>query len=48
MAAPAIADLAAAHRLRVHELATESASLEQLFLHVTSDETHLTSDGAGT
>jgi ABC-2 type transport system ATP-binding protein len=36
--APHIADLAAAHRLRVHGLVTESASLEQLFLHLTTDE----------
>ncbi|MEV7227210.1 ABC transporter ATP-binding protein [Polymorphospora sp. NPDC051019] len=34
--APSIADLAAAHRLRVHELVTENPSLEQLFLHLTT------------
>ncbi|MDG4796854.1 ATP-binding cassette domain-containing protein [Micromonospora sp. WMMD1082] len=37
--APRVADLAAAHRLRVHELVTESASLEQLFLQLTTDRT---------
>ncbi|GAA2355588.1 ABC transporter ATP-binding protein [Dactylosporangium salmoneum] len=36
--APSVADLAAAHRLRVHELVTESASLEQLFLDLTTDK----------
>ncbi|GGM48317.1 ABC transporter ATP-binding protein [Dactylosporangium sucinum] len=36
--APGVADLAAARRLRVHELVTESTSLEQLFLHLTTDE----------
>ncbi|GAA2641912.1 ABC transporter ATP-binding protein [Dactylosporangium fulvum] len=36
--APGVADLAAAHRLRVHELVTESTSLEQLFLHLTTDK----------
>ncbi|MFF4875343.1 ABC transporter ATP-binding protein [Micromonospora sp. NPDC000668] len=35
--APGVADLAAAHRLRVHELVTENTSLEQLFLHLTTD-----------
>ncbi|GAB3140516.1 ABC transporter ATP-binding protein [Micromonospora sonneratiae] len=35
--APGVADLAAAHGLRVHELATENTSLEQLFLHLTTD-----------
>lgn len=37
--APSVADLAAAQRLRVHELVTENASLEQLFLHLTKDKT---------
>ncbi|MGW5667057.1 ABC transporter ATP-binding protein [Micromonospora sp. NPDC003776] len=36
--APDVADLAAAHRLRVHELVTENTSLEQLFLHLTTDK----------
>ncbi|MET8910364.1 ATP-binding cassette domain-containing protein [Micromonospora sp. NPDC004551] len=35
---PDVADLAAAHRLRVHELVTDNTSLEQLFLHLTSDK----------
>ncbi|OKI85870.1 ABC transporter ATP-binding protein [Micromonospora sp. CB01531] len=34
--APDVADLAAAHRLRVHELVTENTSLEELFLHLTT------------
>ncbi|MCW3817826.1 ABC transporter ATP-binding protein [Micromonospora sp. DR5-3] len=36
--APDVADLAAAHRLRVHELVTEAPGLEQLFLHLTTDK----------
>ncbi|MEU8610190.1 ATP-binding cassette domain-containing protein [Actinoplanes sp. NPDC048791] len=36
--APGVADLAAAHQLRVHELVTENSSLEQLFLDLTSDK----------
>ncbi|MEU8233572.1 ATP-binding cassette domain-containing protein [Actinoplanes sp. NPDC048967] len=36
--APGVADLAAAHQLRVHELVTEKSSLEQLFLDLTSDK----------
>ncbi|GLI03343.1 ABC transporter ATP-binding protein [Phytohabitans aurantiacus] len=36
--APGVADLAAEHRLRVHELVTETSSLEQLFLHLTTDK----------
>ncbi|WP_229068838.1 ABC transporter ATP-binding protein [Actinoplanes sp. DH11] len=35
--APGIADLAAAHRLRVHELAGEHTSLEQLYLRLTTE-----------
>ncbi|MFG2043669.1 ABC transporter ATP-binding protein [Dactylosporangium sp. NPDC048998] len=35
MDAPSVADLAAAHRLRIHELITEKPSLERLFLHWT-------------
>ncbi|MEW2441333.1 ABC transporter ATP-binding protein [Micromonospora marina] len=35
--APRVADLAADHRLRVHELVTETTSLEQLFLDLTTD-----------
>ncbi|WP_422744800.1 ABC transporter ATP-binding protein [Micromonospora sp. WMMD754] len=35
--APAVADLAAAHRLRVHELVAAPADLERLFLDLTSD-----------
>ncbi|MEH1128018.1 ABC transporter ATP-binding protein [Micromonospora sp. CPCC 206061] len=42
MDAPKLADLAAAHRLRVHGLVTEGASLEELFLHLTTDK--LTTD----
>ena len=38
LAASGIADLAAEHRLRVHELVTENTSVEQLFLHLTSGE----------
>ena len=38
LGAPAVADLAAAHGLRVHELVTETSSLEQLFLHLTTDK----------
>ena len=34
--APGIADLAAAHQVRVHELVTESTGLERLFLDLTS------------
>ncbi|MGI5174774.1 ABC transporter ATP-binding protein [Dactylosporangium sp. CA-152071] len=40
--APGIAELAAAHQLRVHELVTENASLEQLFLHLTIDKAAVT------
>ncbi|MGX6606456.1 ABC transporter ATP-binding protein [Micromonosporaceae bacterium Da 78-11] len=36
--APGIADLAATHQLRVHELVTENTSLEQFFLHLTTDK----------
>jgi ABC-2 type transport system ATP-binding protein len=36
--APAVADIAAAHRLRVHQLVTETSSLEQLFLQLTTDK----------
>jgi len=36
--APGVADLAAAHGLRVHELVTETSSLEQLFLDLTTDK----------
>ncbi|GAA2079087.1 ATP-binding cassette domain-containing protein [Actinomadura alba] len=36
--APQIAELAAAHRLRVHGLVTENASLEQLFLDLTTSD----------
>ncbi|MBY8872025.1 ATP-binding cassette domain-containing protein [Micromonospora sp. PLK6-60] len=36
--APGIADLAAAHRLRIHELVTEHTSLERLFLQLTTDK----------
>ncbi|MFI5834746.1 ABC transporter ATP-binding protein [Micromonospora sp. NPDC051300] len=36
--APGVADHAAAHRLRVHELVTEHTGLEQLFLRLTTDE----------
>ena len=35
--APSVADLAAAHQLRIHELVIENTSLEQLFLHLTTD-----------
>lgn len=35
--APHVADLAATCRLRIHELVTENPSLEQLFLHLTTD-----------
>ncbi|MEV0805946.1 ATP-binding cassette domain-containing protein [Micromonospora sp. NPDC050200] len=42
-----VADLAAAHQLRVHELVTESTSLEQLFLHLTTDRP-VTPEQAGT
>ncbi|MBC9001531.1 ABC transporter ATP-binding protein [Micromonospora aurantiaca (nom. illeg.)] len=35
--APRVADLAADHRLRIHELVTETTSLEQLFLELTTD-----------
>ena len=38
LGAPDIADLAATHQLRVHELVTENTSLEQLFLHLTTDK----------
>ncbi|GAB3840803.1 ABC transporter ATP-binding protein [Micromonospora andamanensis] len=44
--AAGVADLAAAHRLRVHELVTENTSLEQLFLDLTTDP--LTTSRAGT
>ncbi|MFI1990562.1 ABC transporter ATP-binding protein [Actinoplanes sp. NPDC020271] len=37
LTAPAIADLAAEHQVRVHELITESTSLENLFLQLTTD-----------
>ncbi len=37
--APGVADLAASHRLRVHELVTETTSLEELFLHLTTERT---------
>ncbi|MEU7845342.1 ATP-binding cassette domain-containing protein [Micromonospora sp. NPDC049114] len=36
--APSIADLAAAHHVRVHELVVETPSLEELFLHLTTDK----------
>ncbi|GIE76359.1 ABC transporter ATP-binding protein [Actinoplanes philippinensis] len=36
--APGIADLAASHRLRVHELVSDETSLEQLFLDLTADK----------
>ncbi|SCF11762.1 ABC-2 type transport system ATP-binding protein [Micromonospora viridifaciens] len=36
--APAVAELAARHRLRVHELTTERTGLEQLFLRLTAGE----------
>ncbi|RQX20857.1 ABC transporter ATP-binding protein, partial [Micromonospora chalcea] len=36
--APRVADLAADHRLRVHELVTETTSLEQLFLDLTTEK----------
>lgn len=36
--APSVAALAAARRLRVHGLVTENGSLEQLFLHLTTDK----------
>ena len=36
--APELADLAATHQLRVHELVTENSSLEQLFLNLTTDK----------
>ncbi|GAA1844675.1 ABC transporter ATP-binding protein [Asanoa iriomotensis] len=36
--APSVADLAAARGLRIHELVTENASLEQLFLRLTTDQ----------
>ncbi|AGZ39566.1 ABC transporter ATP-binding protein [Actinoplanes friuliensis] len=35
--APGVADLAAAHRLPVHELVSDSTSLEQLFLDLTTE-----------
>ncbi|WP_433393880.1 ABC transporter ATP-binding protein [Micromonospora sp. KLBMP9576] len=35
---PTVADVAARHRLRVHELTTEHTSLEQLFLRLTTDQ----------
>jgi ABC-2 type transport system ATP-binding protein len=38
LGAPGIADLAARHRVPVHELTTEDASLEQLFLQLTTDK----------
>ncbi|BCJ70380.1 ABC transporter ATP-binding protein [Polymorphospora rubra] len=38
LAAPVIADLAATHGIRIHELVTEHASLEQLFFHLTPDQ----------
>jgi ABC-2 type transport system ATP-binding protein len=37
LGAPGVADLALAHRLRVHELVTEDAGLEQLFLRLTDE-----------
>ncbi|WP_436536284.1 ATP-binding cassette domain-containing protein [Actinoplanes sp. HUAS TT8] len=37
LSAPGIADLAAEHRIRVHELVAENSSLEQLFLQLTTD-----------
>ncbi|MEU5965232.1 ATP-binding cassette domain-containing protein [Micromonospora parva] len=36
--APGLADLAAAHHVRVHELVVETTSLEELFLHLTRDK----------
>ncbi|MEV1056376.1 ATP-binding cassette domain-containing protein [Micromonospora chalcea] len=36
--APRVADLAADHRLRVHELVIETTSLEQLFLDLTTEK----------
>ncbi|BCY11708.1 ABC transporter ATP-binding protein [Actinoplanes sp. L3-i22] len=39
--APTVGDLATEHRLRVHELITESTSLEQLFLDLTSEKAAL-------
>ncbi|MEU9508753.1 ATP-binding cassette domain-containing protein [Micromonospora sp. NPDC048170] len=39
---PTVADIAARHRLRVHELTTEHTGLEQLFLHLTTDQTTTT------
>ena len=38
LGAPDIADLAAAHGVRVHGLVTESTSLERLFLDLTTDD----------
>jgi ABC-2 type transport system ATP-binding protein len=38
MDAPGLADLAAEHRLRIHQLVTENASLEQLFLDLTTEK----------
>ncbi|MGW4501297.1 ABC transporter ATP-binding protein [Micromonospora sp. NPDC004336] len=35
---PTVADIAARHRLRVHELTTGHAGLEQLFLRLTTDQ----------
>ncbi|MFJ8579547.1 ABC transporter ATP-binding protein [Micromonospora sp. NPDC093277] len=39
MPTPRIAEVAAAHRLRIHELGTEAAGLEQLFLRLTGAAT---------
>jgi ABC-2 type transport system ATP-binding protein len=38
MDAPGVGDLAAEHGLRVHQLVSETSSLEQLFLHLTTEE----------
>ncbi|MFC4045210.1 ABC transporter ATP-binding protein [Dactylosporangium siamense] len=44
LGAPEVADLAAAHRLRVHELVTERADLEQRFLELTKELTNELTD----
>jgi ABC-2 type transport system ATP-binding protein len=50
--APAVADLAAAHGIPVHELTPRSASLEQAYLDITGDSAEyraepLTAEGTG-
>jgi ABC-2 type transport system ATP-binding protein len=45
IAAAAVGDLAHAHRLRVHELATRSTSLEAAFLELTGGEVEYAAEG---